>query len=531
MTFYFQRETAGVLTRTNPATRRVRRNAPSYSEFSKPVLSLVLTIGWVCWTTGSLAQSLTGQDNASRRPNIIFLLTDDQHWDTLGCMGNPVIHTPNLDRLAREGVLFRNAFVTTSVCGPSRASILTGTYGRARGVGDLSRIMAPVDLAATYPAVLRDHGYETGQIGKWDVGVGETGFQMGINLFDYWGGDRYHGNYWHEADCPLVTNNGRQSKAAIRCTCPPEGSLPRVGHVGMQHPLHFDQDIVPLKVKQFLRCRDREKPFFLAVSFRGPKDPWSDYPTNVAKMYESDVMPLPKTATREEAARQPQFLQKSMASDYGRRMVGDQKALAEEMRKHYRLVSTIDGTVAKLRELLAEEKLTDNTIIIFTTDNGEFFGEHGFWGKWLPYEDSIRVPLIVFDPRLPAEKRGAQRDEMALNIDLAPTFLALTGCAIPRSMQGQDLTPLLRGERPVWRTDWFYEHTWTADGRIAPSEAVRSEEWKFIRFTGETPFVEQLFNLKADPDETINRIADTYCASVANKMRKQLEAYQSKLVR
>ena len=499
-------------------------------------LSQILGRGALGLTLLAIATSLAGCSvakpvvrNSDLRPNLVLLLSDDQRWDTLGCMGNPVIRTPHLDELAREGVLFRHAFVTTSVCSVSRASILTGSYARTRGIGDLARMVTPTDPAATYPAILRQHGYQTGHIGKWDVGIGETGFQFGEGLFDYWAGDRFHGNYWHEADCKLVCADGWHDKADGRCTCPPEGALPRVGHAAMKQPRHFDQEIVPLKVKEFLRGRDAAKPFYLSVSFRSPKDPWSDYPDNVTNLYQGVTMPAPRTATRAESARQPEFLQKSMGSEHGRRLVGDPEALATEMRQYYRQISSLDAAVGKVRQLLAEAGVADSTVIVFTSDNGHFLGDHGFWGKWLPYEASIRVPLIVFDPRQSAKQRGSVCDEMVLNIDLAPTLLGLAGSRKPSTMQGKDLAPLLHGKQPAWRTDSFYEHTWTAEGRIVPSEAVCSKEWKYIRYPGETPIVEQLFNLQTDTDETHDRIRDPECAAVARKMRGKLEAYQHDL--
>ena len=499
----------------------------SRQQWCKVVTLLLSAASLTSAVIRSYAESLTRTNQP--RPNILFLLTDDQRWDTLGCMGNPVIRTPEIDALARAGVLFKNSFVTMSVCSPSRASILTGQYARRRGVGDLHQMVTPAAASATYPAMLRSGGYYTGHIGKWDVGTGEEGFRFGAELFDYWGGDRFHGNYWHERDCPFVTNNGTPVKADIRCTCPPEASMPRTGHVGMKDPIHTDLDIVPMKMKQFLAGRDKAKPFFLSISFRGPKDPWGDCPESFAHLYESAVMPIPMTATSADAKLQPEFLRKSMGSEHGMEMVGDSNALAGEIRKYYRSISTVDAAVGKLRRLLEEEGMADSTIILFASDNGHFLGEHGFWGKWLPYEGSIRVPFLVFDPRLPAQQRGAKREEMVLNIDWAPTMLALAGCGIPGEMQGKDLTPLLHGEHPEWRSDWFYEHTWTADGRIAASEAIRSMGWKYVIYTSETPVVEQLFNLKADPDETINRIADKDCATIANKMRQQLKAYRCNL--
>ena len=462
-------------------------------------------------------------------PNILFLLTDDQRWDTLGCTGNTVVQTPHIDRLAAEGTLFSNAFVTASVCSVSRAAMLTGAYPCSRGVGDLVAMVTPRDVNATYPAVLRRGGYETAYIGKWDVGAGEDGFQLGMRLFDFWGGDRLHGNYWHEADCPLVTNDGRASKEAIACTCPPQGATPRVGSAGMRHPIHFDRDIVPLKARQFLEGRDPTKPFFLAVAFRGPKDPWSDAPDDVSGLYAEATMPMPATATEADAARQPPFLRASLAADRGLDFVRNHEALVGELRKNYRLVSTIDGTVGRLRGLLAELGLDSNTVIVFTSDNGHFHGDHGLWGKWLPHDPSIRVPLIAYDPRLPAAIRGQVREELVLNVDLAPTILSWAGLPIPSAIQGRSLMPLVEGRSMAWREDFYHEFTWTADGRIAPSEGIRSARWKYNRYFSQTPVVEQLFDLQTDPGETVDLSAMPEHSARLDEMRKKVEAYRAAL--
>lgn len=462
-------------------------------------------------------------------PNILFLLTDDQRWDTLGVQGNPVIQTPNIDHLAAQGTLFRNVFVTASMCSVSRAAILTGAFPCSRGTKDLAKMVTPKEVNATYPAVLRAGGYETGYIGKWDVGVGEDGFRMGMTLFDYWAGDRFHGNYWHEAECPLVTNDGRQSKSEIKCTCPPDGSMPKTGFAGMTHPIHFDRDIVPMKMMQFLAGRDKAKPFLLAISFRGPKDPWSDCPDNVAGLYASCTMPIPATATTTDAMRQPAFLRASMGSNAGFSRVSNPTTLAGELRKNYRLVSTIDTTVGKLRQILVDQGLNSNTIIVFTSDNGHFHGDHGFWGKWLPYEESIRVPLVVHDPRVPADQRGLTRAEMILNVDLAPTILTWAGLPVPTTMQGRNFAPMVGGGSLPWREDFYHEFTWTADERIAPNEGIRSAQWKFIRFPGQNPVVEQLFDLQKDPGETTDLIADPAHSILIDSLRNKLDAYRTNL--
>ena len=492
--------------------------------FGSQLLALISSLG--LWVLLGVSELCAG---SSKQPNIIFLLTDDQHWDSLGCMGNKVIQTPNLDRLAGDGTLFRNAFVPASVCSVSRAAILTGAYPCSRGSGDLVTMVTPKNPDVTYPAVLRAGGYETGYIGKWDVGSGEEGFQMGMRLFNYWGGDRLHGNYWHETDCPLVTNDGWNSKDTIKCTCPPKGSYPRVGSVGIAKPIHFDREIVPIKTKQFLKGRNREKPFFLAIAFRGPKDTWSDFPPDTAKLYRSNSVPIPATATEADAKGQPAFLRASMASNYGLSLVKSPKQLADEIRKNYRLVSTIDQTVGKLRELLAGEGLDANTIIVFTSDNGHFYGEHGFWGKWLPYEESLRIPMIVYDPRVPNDQRGRRCDEMILNVDLAPTFLSWAGLGVPVEMQGSSLAPLVCGEKIPWRKEFYHEFTWTADGRIEPSEGIRSVDWKYIRYFNQKPAVEQLFDLRKDPGETTDLSSNPDFASCLQEMRVATDRNRSLL--
>jgi len=475
---------------------------------------------------------------SNKRPNILFLLSDDQRWDSQGCYGNTVIATPEINSLANEGVQFNNSFVTFSVCSASRAVIQTGLYSRTRSGGDdnLTAIITPRNWDATLPALLKENGYFTGYIGKWDVGVGEEGFQGGMNIYDYWGGDRWHGNYWHERTCPFVTNDGMEHKREIRCTCVPgtpwESSFPRTGFEGMLDPIHTDVEAVPIKVKTFLDSRDKDMPFFLQVSFRSPKDPWSDYPLEVKNCYESDTIPVSPTANMENALSEPKFLQESMASNHARNVLMTEGKLADEIRKHYRLVTGIDMAIGELRQLLSEAGVDDNTIIVFASDNGAFLGEHGFWGKWLPYEESIRVPLIIYDPRTPSENRGKTIDEMVLNIDYAPTFLSYADADIPADMQGMDINKLLSDNNENWREDWYYEHTWTAKDLganvvpIVPSEAVRSDDWKYIVFYDEEPIVEQLYNIKVDPYETENLISNPDFLSVRNHFRERLEYYR-----
>ena len=471
--------------------------------------------------------------------NILFLLSDDQRWDSQGCYGNEVIKTPEIDRLAREGVLFNNSFVTFSICSASRSVILTGLYSRSRsgGADDLPAIATPRNWNATFPAILKENGYFTGHIGKWDVGIqDDNGFQKGADLYDYWGGDRWHGNYWHERNCNFVNNDGMKQKSEIRCTCVPgdpwNASFPRTGFGGMIDPIHTDVEVVPIKVKKFLDSRDTDKPFFLQVSFRAPKDPWSDFPLEVEDYYASDTISVSPSSNMESALSQPLFLQKSMGSEYARNLLSSKGRFEEEIRKHYRLVTGIDIAIGKIRKLLKEANVDDNTIIVFASDNGAFLGEHGFWGKWLPYEESIRVPLIIYDPRTLNKKKGKTIDEMVLNVDYAPTFLSYAGIPVPPEMHGMDIRKLISGNKDSWRKDWYYEHTWTARDLgsnvipIVPSEAVRTEEWKYIVFYNQEPDVEQLFNIKEDPHEMNNLVSDPSHENILEELRGRLKYYR-----
>lgn len=166
-----------------------------------------------------------------------------------------------------------------------------------------------------------------------------------------------------------------------------------------------------------------------------------------------------------------------------------------------------------------EHGADSNTIIVFTSDNGHFHGDHGFWGKWLPHEESIRVPLVVYDPRLPADTRGLTRSELVLNIDLAPTILSWAGLPVPTAMQGRSLMPLVEGRSVAWREDFYHEFTWTADGRIVPSEGIRSARWKYNRYVSQSPVVEQLFDLQNDPGETADLSGRTEYSGVLDEMR------------
>jgi arylsulfatase A-like enzyme len=417
-----------------------------------------------------------------RPPNIVFLLADDLRWNSLGCMGDPVVRTPQLDALAARGTLFRNHFVTTSICCVSRASIFSGQYARRHHINDFSTPFTPEVFARTYPALLRAAGYRTGFIGKF--GVGE---KMPAEAFDYWRGFPGQGRYFEPGS--------------------PEHLTARMG----------DQAL------EFLKGCDGTRPFCLSVSFKAPHcqdGARREFPPDPrdAALYATATIPVPRSATEEAFRKLPDFVQRSEARVRWRRRFATPGLFQQNVRDYLRLVTGMDREVGRIVEALRQANLADNTLVVFTSDNGFFFGEHGLAGKWFMYEESIRVPLIVVDPRAPEGARGRKVEAMALNIDLAPTLLDYAGVAAPPAMQGRSLRPLVRGQRPAWRADWFYEHH-TLPQILPPSEGVRTERWAYLRWMASEPAVEELYDLRTDPLEEHSLAADAAHQQTLSRLR------------
>jgi arylsulfatase A-like enzyme len=468
------------------------------------------------------------------RPNIVFLLADDLRWDAPGYAGNAVIRTPALDALAAQGVNFTQAFVTTPICSVSRASILTGQYARRHGVHDFTTRIG--DLSQTYPALLRAAGYYTGFIGKWGIDANRPeSLRPPARLFDFWAGDDLQTRYWHERACNYVTNDGTANRENNRCTCPQkartaEGVENSGPHPLLKDPVHLETTVIPEKVRRFLDQRDPAKPFNLSISFKAPHSPLGGYSPEFSKRFIGEKMPFGASANPAEAARQPRFLRESLESPRGWRIAHEQGAASEAqnlLRDYFRLVEGMDEAIGCLMRDLQSRGLAENTVIIFSSDNGHLHGEHGFYGKWLPYEESIRVPLVVFDPRLPAANRAKTSDAMVLNIDLAPFMLELAGVEPPPAMQGLSFKPLLQEPTRPWRESFFIEHLYMhapqPPAHIEPSEAFRTRDWKYIRYINRPgPEGEELYHFADDPLETRNRSQDPNAAAVLEMMRLKL---------
>jgi arylsulfatase A-like enzyme len=429
----------------------------------------ITLLSGICILSGSCI-SEHGRRDPVKKPNIVLLLADDLRWNSLNCMGNTMLHTPHIDELAYNGIRFTHGCVTTSISMVSRATILTGQYMSRHKITEFGISLTEEAFTGTYPSILRKAGYWTGFVGKYGVGqIRETDFDFAREY------ERVHWFPLESGDSVHVTH--RNEKDAL----------------------------------EFLRNRPKEKPFLLSVSFFAThaQDNHPDqyrYQPESEKYYQDDNIPVPETASDEFYKRLPPFI--ASESNEGRirwrwRFDTPEK-YQEYMKAYYRMLTELDQAVGSIVSELRNQGVFENTLIVFMGDNGYFHGEHGLSDKWYPYEESLRVPLIVYDPRLKPKERNKQIDEFVLNIDIAPAIISAAGQEIPESVQGRDFSELyLSGKNKNWRQDFYYEHPFvTSEKRIPSSEALVNHTGKYIFW----PYYryEEYFNLKADPFEKNN---------------------------
>lgn len=467
--------------------------------------------GWSWWSLALLAMGVSPvvnrvvdaadpQASSRPRPNILVIITDDQPQNGLGCMGNRLIQTPHMDALAAEGVLFTNAFATTSICCCNRATILTGQTMRRHGITDFDKPLSAAAFSNTYPALLRQAGYRTGFLGKFAIGRPDpeiVHLSLPADQFDTWYGFPQSIDF----------------------------------HQTVAGEVRYLTTVMTEKAAEFLRDNPVDRPFCLTVALKEPHGPWNYFDPDVPDPYADVTIPRPPSFTQEAFDALPDFLRSSLNASRSQGWRQDPEQYQEWMRTTYRLVARADMAVGQIMAALRDGGHDGNTVVIFTSDNGALLGAHGLGGKWLMYEESIRVPLIVRDPRLPPSQRGRRCTEMALSIDLAPTVLGLAGLPAPAAMQGRDLGPLVRGEPVRWREDWYYEHTYADPPQhpIPRSEGVRSTRWKYTRYTDVTPVYEQLFDLAEDPREMHNLAGDPAHAAMLTTLRTRCDEYRRQL--
>ncbi|MCH7224770.1 sulfatase [Haloferula sp. A504] len=421
---------------------------------------------------------------AEKPMNVVLLFADDWRHDTLGVAGNPVVRTPHLDRLAGQGIRFTSNCVTTSICGVSRASLYTGQWMARHGCRGFTMFKTPWE--ETYPAIFRKNGYHIGHVGKWH----NKPFPK--NAYDF--ATVYHGRHWYKLE------DGRRV------------------HVTQRN----EEDAL-----EFLRTRPKDKPFLLNVCFfathaeDGHKDQFLPQPQSM-KLYQDVTVPVPPNATQESWERLPDFFdEENEGRNRWHWRFDTPEKYQRMMKNYYRLATEVDATCGKVIAELEKQGVLDNTLVVFTTDNGYYHAEHGLADKWYPHQESIRVPLIIRDPRMPKAKHGTTNDAFTLNVDLAPTFLAAVGLPVPKGMQGKNLAPLYLAEKaPEWRDEFFYEHPTLRDADFIPaSEALVRKDWKY--FYWPEADLEQLFNLTADPREENDLADDPQHADQLTEMRER----------
>jgi arylsulfatase A-like enzyme len=458
----------------------------------------------------ALGMAGAARTDQERRPNLLVLLTDDQRLNTLGVYdANCPIQTPNIDRLANEGIRFDNGFVTTPICVASRASILTGRYANNAGVHEFLVPMPQESFMQSYPVLLRKAGYFTGMLGKYGVGITKDQEKE----FDLYDGQASQGPTFRDY-------KGRK--------------------------VH-DSEWLTLRTEEFLDLVPRGKPFVLQLNYKAPHGSSAVAPEDEG-LLAGHVFGRHPMDTPEENRKLPEFVRNSYLEHCYRREFNPGGDHNPFLRGYFEKIVSVERSVGKILELLEQRGLADNTVIIFLSDHGVHFGEKQLYGKWTPYEASLRIPFIVYDPR-PGAKKGAVLDQMVLNIDVAPTLMELAGLPVPKVMDGRSLVPLLTPDsgplspdprpltpdsRPLtpekWRSHFFFEHFTSpspAARYIARNEGVRLTDRKFIRWIDpQAGGAEEFYDLSRDPEEGFNLIANPEFMNDAAKARSLFESWR-----
>ncbi len=487
------------------------------------------TLGVVAGSVGALSLSSgcahlgAAETQPHRRPNIIFIMSDDHASHALSCYGSKINETPNLDRIAEEGMRFTNSFCTNSICGPCRAVILTGKYSHINGFKDNG---AKFDGSQqTFPKLLQQAGYQTAMIGKWHLKTDPTGF-------DYWNVLPGQGAYYN----PAMIEMGERKKYT--------------GYV---------TDIITDHCLNWLKERPADKPFCLMYHHKAPHRRWEPGPDHLT-MYDDTTIPEPETlfddySGRGRAAKeQDMSIEKTMTKNDlkltpMKRLTPEQKAKWDAaygpkneafekanlkgkdlvrwkyqryMKDYLRCIASVDDNVGRMLDYLDESGLAKDTVVVYTADQGFYLGDHGWFDKRFMYEESLRMPLVV---RYPQEIRpGSVNKEIVLNLDFGETFLDYAGVSIPEDMQGRSLRSLLSGRTPKdWRTSTYYHYyEYPAVHSVKRHYGVRTKRYKLIHFYHDIDEWE-LYDLKKDPQEMRSVYDDPKYADVVKELKAELK--------
>ena len=453
----------------------------------------------VLFTFLSVAES-----GAADRPNILYIMADDHAAHAISAYGSKVNQTPNIDRIGRDGMRFDNCFVTNSICTPSRATILTGKYSHINGVPVFNR------FDGRQPTVAKDlqaAGYHTGMIGKWHLGSEPTGF-------DDWtilpGQGAYHDPVFFSKSRGKITVPGY-------CT-----------------------DVTTDLALSFLDARPKEKPFFLMLHQKAPHRPWEPDEAHRAK-WANRVIPEPETfnddyATRSDAAREATMQVGRDLTDRDVKQTPPQDLTPEALKKwkyqrymqdYLACIESLDDNVGRVLDYLDRTGLSKNTVVVYTSDQGFFLGDHGWFDKRFMFEESLKMPFLVRWPGVVAP--GSTTKAMTLNVDFAPTFLAMAGVAIPDAIQGHSVVPILQGQTPTdWRQAMYYRYYhYPQDHRVQPHYGVRTERYKLICYNKIDQW--ELFDLQTDPHELHNLYADPAHATTVARLKAEMAHLRTEL--
>jgi N-acetylglucosamine-6-sulfatase len=443
--------------------------------------------------------------------NVVLIVSDDHRYDAMGCAGHPFLKTPNLDALARGGAHLKNAFVTTSLCSPSRASILTGLYTHRHRVVDNNN---PVPTGLTFfPQYLQQAGYETAFVGKWHMGSDSDAPQPG---FDHWVSFKGQGTYWPNPNGLNI--NGQH--------------VPQRGYL---------TDELTDYAVEWLNARG-DKPFLLYLAHKAVH---TDFlpdengkgklllpgvegrigiipaPRHVGK-YGSEPFTPPESMafTPRNYGDKPMWVQNRRNSRHGVDLpFGNKHEMATIYRQYMETLLAVDESVGRVIDALRRKNVLDSTLILYMGDNGYAWGEHGMVDKRSAYEESMRIPLIAHCPEL---IKGAAVPQMVANIDIGPTILEAAGLEPPPSMDGRSFLPLVSGRSVPWRDKLLYEYYWEWNFPMTPTiHAIRTDQYKFIRPYGVWD-VEELYDLKTDPHEIVNLIRDPQHQKVIQDLKQQM---------
>lgn len=502
---------------------------------------------------------------AQERPNIIFVLTDDQSYNLLGATGNKIVQTPNIDQLAQEGILFKNAYVTSAICTPSRVSILLSQFERTHGVNFNSGTSVSDEAwEQSYPVIMRKHGYYTGWIGKNHAPIGRGGYQSGVmeKSFDYWYAGHGHLRFYPKKVHPIFNDAIANTQPEI---------------INESVDAFLDPNARKLKgAIHFLENRPKEKPFALSINFNLPHGAGTssmELKDNDDEIYKSLYRDVPIPLHQNYVAKAdivtpklPSDLLRVEDRQKGYNYVDTPEAMNERQIRELQAMTGIDRVMGNIIAKLKKLKLHKNTVIIFTSDHGLFGGQYGLGGKALCYEQVTHVPFIIYDPNAPKKQRGIVSDALVQTIDIAPTMLSYATISNPKTFQGKSLKPIIYGAKSEVRDFVYTENLWSTHFGNPLCESVQNKTWKYIRYyknntfsatkkikyakemkfkvndmlygiytpdiavyrdlverplTGEQPVYEELYHLKEDPLELKNEINNPELKHIVEQLRTQ----------